>query len=152
MSVCACVYVHVHIHICVSIYTPTLTSFDHNPTLLQSYHNLTHYIKRNNTQHPTGLVGKKGYSTNLPIRLTQEYDIGWASANRLAKAYGGRARDVLDISRDELGKGYGWSREGELAVSLTLALSPGATLAQIFALTLIITLTLTLTLSFLLLL
>eukprot|EP00596_Hydrurales_sp_CCMP1899_P002007 CAMPEP_0119052738 /NCGR_PEP_ID=MMETSP1177-20130426/73929_1 /TAXON_ID=2985 /ORGANISM="Ochromonas sp, Strain CCMP1899" /LENGTH=512 /DNA_ID=CAMNT_0007032401 /DNA_START=868 /DNA_END=2406 /DNA_ORIENTATION=+ len=51
----------------------------------------------------TGLTGRKGYSNNLPIQLVQEYNIGIDTANRLAKAYGGRAYDVLDISKNELG-------------------------------------------------
>jgi glycerol-3-phosphate dehydrogenase len=51
----------------------------------------------------TGLTGRQGYSDNLPIQLVQEYNISIDTANRLAKAYGGRAYDVLDISKNELG-------------------------------------------------
>jgi hypothetical protein len=36
-------------------------------------------------------------------RLIQEFDVASSVAHRLAKAYGGRARDVLLIARDELG-------------------------------------------------
>lgn len=37
----------------------------------------------------------KGYSETLHVRLIQEFAISTAVAHRLAKAYGGRARDVL---------------------------------------------------------
>lgn len=52
----------------------------------------------------TPLVGYHGYSANLHIQLIQEFGIAASVAHRLAKAYGGRARDVLEISRDELGE------------------------------------------------
>lgn len=41
-----------------------------------------------------------GYTPNLEIRLIQDYDISLSVAKRLAKAYGGRAREVLDIARE----------------------------------------------------
>jgi glycerol-3-phosphate dehydrogenase len=47
----------------------------------------------------TPLVGLHGYSENLHIQLIQEFGIATSVAQRLAKAYGGRSRDVLEISR-----------------------------------------------------
>ena len=49
------------------------------------------------------LIGYEGFSTNLSIRLIQEFGVSTTVANSLVRAYGGRARDVLMISRDELG-------------------------------------------------
>ena len=45
-----------------------------------------------------------GYTSNLPIRLIQEFSVASSVAHRLAKAYGGRARDVLKIAREEMGE------------------------------------------------
>jgi glycerol-3-phosphate dehydrogenase len=42
-----------------------------------------------------------GYSINLPARLVQEYNIPYAVAVHLTKAYGGRAFEVCDILREE---------------------------------------------------
>lgn len=44
------------------------------------------------------LVGYKGYSSILAIKLVQEYHIPIAIANGLVRRYGGRARDVLEIA------------------------------------------------------
>ena len=49
------------------------------------------------------LIGYEGFSTNLAIRLTQEFGVSSTVANSLVRTYGGRARDVLVIARDELG-------------------------------------------------
>jgi len=46
----------------------------------------------------TPLVGRDGYQSNLHIHLVQEYGISTIVAERLARAYGGRARDVLAIA------------------------------------------------------
>lgn len=43
-----------------------------------------------------------GFSENLPVRLIQEYGVGPAVAQRLSKAYGGRAKDVLEIARAQI--------------------------------------------------
>jgi len=51
----------------------------------------------------TPLIGLKGYSSNLHIRLIQEYGIASSVAKRLSKAYGGRAHEVLRIAKEELG-------------------------------------------------
>jgi len=50
----------------------------------------------------THFVGYEGYSTNLPLRLIQTYGIPQNIANHLAKAYGGRSFDVIDIQNKEL--------------------------------------------------
>lgn len=51
-----------------------------------------------------------GYSQNLVVQLVQEYDIPSSVALRLTKAYGGRARDVLEIAKqenlNEIGHGF----------------------------------------------
>jgi len=47
-----------------------------------------------------GLVGLAGYTDNLHIRLIQEFGIPSSVAERLSKAYGGRAYDVLNIASD----------------------------------------------------
>jgi len=44
------------------------------------------------------LVGYKGYSPILAIKLVQEYHIPIAIAEGLVRRYGGRARDVLEIA------------------------------------------------------
>lgn len=44
-----------------------------------------------------------GFSDNLAVRLTQDYDVDFKTAKHLAKAYGGRAWDVLEIALKELG-------------------------------------------------
>lgn len=51
----------------------------------------------------TPLIGFKGYSSNLHIRLIQEYGIASSVAKRLSTAYGGRAHEVLRIAKHELG-------------------------------------------------
>lgn len=48
------------------------------------------------------LIGSHGFSNLLPVRLVQEYGIAESVAARLAKAYGGRAFEVMRIERDEL--------------------------------------------------
>ena len=48
------------------------------------------------------LIGSHGFSNLLPVRLVQEYGIAESVATRLAKAYGGRAFEVMRIERDEL--------------------------------------------------
>jgi glycerol-3-phosphate dehydrogenase len=49
------------------------------------------------------LVGFDGYTSNLHIRLIQEFGVASSVATRLARAYGGNAYEVLTIARDELG-------------------------------------------------
>lgn len=44
----------------------------------------------------TALIGRDGYTDNLPIKLAQEYGINWHVATRLARAYGGLAREVSE--------------------------------------------------------
>ena len=51
----------------------------------------------------TSLVGKAGFTPNLSIRLIQEYGVSQAVANRLCRAYGGRAAEVLSLAELELG-------------------------------------------------
>ena len=51
----------------------------------------------------TPLMGYKGYSSNLHIRLIQEYGIASSVAKRLATAYGGCAHEVMRIAKEELG-------------------------------------------------
>jgi hypothetical protein len=46
-------------------------------------------------------VGYKGFTPNLTVRLIQHYGVSPAVANRLVKAYGGRAVDVLQIAKEE---------------------------------------------------
>ena len=41
-----------------------------------------------------------GFSSILPIRLVQDYNISIQVANRLSSAYGGRSRDVLAIAKE----------------------------------------------------
>ena len=48
----------------------------------------------------TKLIGFQGYSVNLERILIQEYAVSRAVANRLARAYGGRAHDVLKIAME----------------------------------------------------
>ena len=47
----------------------------------------------------TPLIGFNGYSSNLHIRLIQEYGIASSVAKRLSTAYGGRAHEVLRIAK-----------------------------------------------------
>jgi len=49
------------------------------------------------------LHGSDGYSSNLSIQLIQEFGVARSVAERLASAYGGRAREVCMIARNELG-------------------------------------------------
>lgn len=49
----------------------------------------------------THFVGFEGYSENLAVRLIQHYDISMAVAQRLARAYGGRAHDVMRIAQEQ---------------------------------------------------
>lgn len=46
----------------------------------------------------TKLIGHQGYSVNLERILIQQYAVSRAVAHRLARAYGGRAHDVLKIA------------------------------------------------------
>lgn len=48
----------------------------------------------------TKLIGYQGYSVNLERILIQEYAVSRAVAHRLARAYGGRAHDVLKIAME----------------------------------------------------
>lgn len=48
-----------------------------------------------------------GFTSNLPIRLIQEYSIASDISDRLSKAYGGRAMDVIEIAQSEL-KGFSY--------------------------------------------
>lgn len=59
-------------------------------------------MRRSSSTLQRHLVGFKGYSSNLHIQLIQEYNVGVDVAERLVKAYGGRARDVLEIAKNEL--------------------------------------------------
>lgn len=49
------------------------------------------------------LHGKQGFSTNLPIRLSQEFGLSKSVAQQLATRYGGNARQVCVLARDEKG-------------------------------------------------
>ena len=65
-------------------------------------------VKNKSTTLQRHLIGYRGYTNNLTIQLIQEFGVASSIAERLSKAYGGRARDVLLIARDELGsKGRG---------------------------------------------
>lgn len=45
------------------------------------------------------LLGRNGYSTNLPAKLVQKYQCTQEVADHLARTYGGRAKDVLDLAK-----------------------------------------------------
>jgi glycerol-3-phosphate dehydrogenase len=57
---------------------------------------------RESTTRSIPLVGSHGFSDLLPVRLVQEYGIAPSIAERLARAYGGRAFEVMHIERNEL--------------------------------------------------
>eukprot|EP01041_Mallomonas_annulata_P002525 gene2525-4909_t len=59
---------------------------------------------------------RKSYSSNLSVSLIQEFGLAISVAQRLAAAYGGRARDVCIISRDEMGSGTGGGGRGRRLV------------------------------------
>ena len=65
----------------------------HNLHPTQSMHSRTRDIS---------LIGSHGFSNLLPVRLVQEYGVAESVATRLAKAYGGRAFEVMRIEREEL--------------------------------------------------
>ena len=53
------------------------------------------------------LNGREGYSSNLPIRLAQEYGVSKAVAGRLSTAYGGHAPEVCRIAAEDPRKKLG---------------------------------------------
>jgi hypothetical protein len=73
------------------------TIIDFHPTLSKEKSR----FKENSVTLNLHYIGYQGFSSNLAIRLIQGYGISPAVANRLVKAYGGRAHDVLQIAREE---------------------------------------------------
>ena len=70
-------------------------------------------------------IGYRGYNPNLAIQLIQTYGISPSVANRLAKAYGGRAKDVLQIAQEEFSHQSSSTQASPLASLLpTLARNP----------------------------
>jgi glycerol-3-phosphate dehydrogenase len=75
----------------------------------------------------THLVGFEGYSENLAARLAQQHDVSFAVAQRLARAYGGRAQQVLRIAQEEATM---WEGEGSAEKEERLLLVPGHPILQ----------------------
>jgi glycerol-3-phosphate dehydrogenase len=53
-----------------------------------------------------GLHGRRGFTSNLPIRLAQEFGVSKSVAQHLSQRYGGLADHVLRIARDEKGPSH----------------------------------------------
>jgi glycerol-3-phosphate dehydrogenase len=58
-------------------------------------------LPASNASHTLTLTG---YSQDLRKKLAEEYGLSSATAKRLARAYGGRAWDIMTIARNELGQ------------------------------------------------
>lgn len=50
-----------------------------------------------------GLYGRHGYTRNLPIRLAQEFDLPVRLTSHLSHRFGGHAREVCRIAKEEKG-------------------------------------------------
>lgn len=57
------------------------------------------------TTRSIGLLGRQGYSEMLPFQLIQRFNVSLPIASRLAKAYGGKAEDVLN-TKDRISGGH----------------------------------------------
>ena len=93
----------------------------------------------------THFIGYEGYSENLQARLIQKYNVTSRVARRLARAYGGRAVDVIQIAREisdakkaahdkksSSGKNGNGNGDPELA-PIKLDLEPEETLMEAYA-------------------